>query len=30
MPGDFQGEAGSGPRKPDLAVVSLLIAGELG
>ena len=29
VPGDFQGEAGSRPGKPDLAVVSLFIAGEL-
>ena len=29
VPGDFQGEAGSGPGQPDLAVVSLFIAGEL-
>jgi len=26
---DFQGEAGSGPGQPDLAVVSLFTAGEL-
>ena len=29
VPGDFQGQAGSGPGHPDLAVVSLFIAGEL-
>ena len=29
IPGDFQGKAGSGPGQPDLAVVSLFIAGEL-
>ena len=29
IPGEFQGEAGSGPGQPDLAVVSLFIAGEL-
>ena len=27
--GDFQGEAGPGPRRPDLAEVSLFTAGEL-
>ena len=26
---DFQGEAGSGPGQPDVAVVSLFIAGQL-
>jgi len=29
IPGDFQGEAGSGPSQPDRAVVSLCIAREL-
>mgnify|MGYP001855248482 CR=1 len=29
IPGDFQDNSGSGPGQPDLAVVSLLIAGEL-
>jgi len=29
IPGDFQGEAGSGPGQPGVAVVSLVIAGEL-
>ena len=29
IPGDFQGQAGSDPGQPDLAVVSLFIAGEL-
>ena len=29
IPGDFQGEAGSGPGQPDLAVLFLCIAGEL-
>ena len=28
-PGDFKGQTGSGPGQPDLAVVSLFIAGEL-
>jgi len=27
--GDFQGKAGSGPGHPELAVMSLFIAGEL-
>jgi len=30
VPGDFQGDAGSAPEQPNLAVVSLFIAGELG
>jgi len=29
LPGDFEGKAGSDPGQPDLAVVSLFIAGEL-
>ena len=29
IPGDFQGEAGSGPGQPDLAEVPLFTAGEL-
>mgnify|MGYP001856599210 CR=1 FL=1 len=29
VPGDFQGEAESGPQQCDLDVVSLIIAGEL-
>lgn len=29
IPGDFQGEVGSGPGESDLAVVSLVTAGEL-
>jgi len=28
-PGDFPGKAGSAPEQPNLAVVSLFIAGEL-